>query len=137
MTVDSTDQSQSLENTQDDERAEKVMSKFQHELTVNEGKFWSECGRSLASPTAGASLPEIAEIQLDSLLDRSQVMSESFERRSNPPTPITYAESKEILRAMGISCVEANGAIEAEALASAMVLGGLGDYVVSEDTVSS
>ena len=137
ITVDSADRPPSSETTQDDEHAEKVMSKFQHELTLNEGRFWSECGRSIASLTTGASFPEKAEIQLDLLLDRSQVMSESFERRSNAPTSTTYAESKEILRAMGISCVEAQGAIEAEALASAMVLGGLGDYVVSEDTVSS
>jgi flap endonuclease-1 len=36
---------------------------------------------------------------------------------------------------MGIPCIDAIGAIEGEALASSMVLGGLADYVASEDTV--
>jgi len=51
-----------------------------------------------------------------------------------PLPKITYEESKDILRAMGVPCVESTGPYEAEALASSLVLNGCADYVASEDT---
>jgi flap endonuclease-1 len=62
-------------------------------------------------------------------------MVQSLLRRSNPPTEITYEESKSVLHAMGVPCIESTGPYEAEALASSLVLNGCADYVASEDTV--
>lgn len=109
------------------------MSKQQYELTVQEGKVWAEiCGgveKSILEISA------VADKEVDSLLEKSQVMANSFQKRNNAPTAQTYQDSKTILSAMGILCIDATGAIEAEALASSMVLNGFADYVVSEDTV--
>jgi flap endonuclease-1 len=62
-------------------------------------------------------------------------MSESFLRRTQIPTDQTYQERKEILQAMGIPCIDAADATEAEALASAIVHQGLADFVASENAV--
>jgi len=109
------------------------MTKAQHQLTVEEHNLWDQLATSLASPPLV--LSDLIEEELGTLVDRSHTMSISFQRRTNFPNSDTYNESKEILTAMGISCIDATGAIEAEALASSMVLGGLADYVASEDTV--
>ena len=44
---------------------------------------------------------------------------------------------KEIIRAMGVPCVETDGPFEAEALAASIVIHGQADFVASEDTVIS
>lgn len=109
-----------------------AMSKTQHQLTVEEGKLWEkltdpeELLDDDASPT---------ETILASLREKSCFMFQSLVRRSNPPTSITYKESKSILHAMGVPCIESTGSYEAEALASSLVLNGCADYVASEDTV--
>ncbi|KNZ78328.1 putative flap endonuclease 1 like protein [Termitomyces sp. J132] len=109
-----------------DTQAEIVMTKAQYQLTLEEGRFWD----AFAAEPRGAKLPDVLKM----LTETSECMSASFERRMNPPTSSTYLESKEILKAMGVPCLETSGAYEAEALASSMVLNGLADYVVSEDT---
>ncbi|CAE6518599.1 unnamed protein product [Rhizoctonia solani] len=68
------------------------------------------------------------------LEEQSGLMAASFARRANPPTPLTYAESRLILEAMGIPCVQSSLPYEAEALACSLVLNGLADFVGSEDT---
>jgi flap endonuclease-1 len=77
-----------------------------------------------------------AEDRLDALRTRSEVIADSYQRRMCAPTRNTYLESKEILEAMGVLCHEIEGEPhEGEALASSLVLRGLADYVVSEDSV--
>ena len=83
------------------------------------------------------SLFQAAEDRLDALRVRSELITESYQRRTDPPTKSTYMESRQILEAMGILCYEVEGEDEGEALASSLVLQGLADYVVSEDSVSS
>ena len=119
------------------------MSKSQYGLTVNENKFWKDCMTTLAQ-TVDASLDgTVGESkftkspcdQLESLVDKSSMMVSMYERRTNVPTQETYRQARQILEALGIPCIEVADAYEAEAVASSMVLAGLADYVVSEDTV--
>ncbi|KAG6919813.1 hypothetical protein DXG01_000315 [Tephrocybe rancida] len=125
-----------------DTQAEIVMTKAQYQLTLEEGRFWDSFASQSQSWGQGQAQWKSQEQEratrlpdtLEKLSKTSDMMSASFERRMNPPTSSTYYESKEILRAMGVPCLETSGAFEAEALASAMVLNGLADYVVSEDT---
>lgn len=74
---------------------------------------------------------------LNDLAQKSMLMSQSYARTASPANSQTYRESKDILQALGLPCVETEGAYEAEALACSLVLNGLADYVASEDTVSS
>ncbi|KAG1720055.1 PIN domain-like protein [Suillus lakei] len=105
----------------DETRAEYIMSRSQLQLTIEEGQIWD-------------TLADAPETALATLAEKSGVISESYARRSNPPTAQTYEESKEILRAMGLPCIESEGPFEAEALASSLVIHGIADYVASEDT---
>ncbi|KAK2464559.1 hypothetical protein APHAL10511_003417 [Amanita phalloides] len=111
-----------------DTRAEFFMSKAQYQLTVEEGQLWSKIlsHQEQLEPTT--------EIAVNSLAQKSSIMSASYLRRTAAPTSKTYDESKEILQAMGIPCLESTGPFEAEALASAIVHRGWADYVASEDT---
>ncbi|KAH7340650.1 PIN domain-like protein [Rhizoctonia solani] len=68
------------------------------------------------------------------LEEQSGLMFASLVRRSNAPTALTYAESRLILEAMGIPCIQSDFPYEAEALACSLVLNGLADFVGSEDT---
>ncbi|KAF8884901.1 PIN domain-like protein [Gymnopilus junonius] len=108
------------------------VTKNQHNLAMEEEELWSKLAKSLAFPTPD--LRQIAENYLTDLVRRSQVLFSSFDRRVNKPQKTTYDQSMDILRAMGIPCIEATGAVEAEGLASAMVLEGHADFVGSEDT---
>lgn len=136
LTVDSiSTQTQQSPPTDADDETESVMTKAQHQLTVEEHNFWNQLATSLASPPPV--LSDLVEEELDGLVDRSHTMRASFQRRTNFPNSGTYRESKEILTAMGIPCIDATGTIEGEALASSIVLRGLADYVASEDTVGS
>ncbi|KAG1876196.1 PIN domain-like protein [Suillus subluteus] len=105
----------------DETRAEYIMSKSQLQMTIEEGQIWD-------------TLADAPETALATLAEKSGVLSESYARRSSPPTTQTYEESKEILRAMGVPCIESEGPFEAEALASSLVIHGIADYVASEDT---
>lgn len=119
------------------------MSKRQCQLTLQEGEFWDSLTSTLGSE------PELAPVELHShyegdahhkmlqeLTHKSNIISESYRISTHPPTSQTYAESKEILQAMGVPCIDCDGPFEAEALASSLVLNGYADYVASEDTVN-
>ncbi|KDQ58433.1 hypothetical protein JAAARDRAFT_176373 [Jaapia argillacea MUCL 33604] len=117
-----------------------VMNKTQNRLTADEGRLWEALAveASAIQPIFqdtmdGCTSPKV-ESDLAALVERSQFISESYQRRSNPPTTQTYDECKLILSAMGIPCVESTGPYEAEALAASMVIHGYADYVASEDT---
>ncbi len=112
-----------------DARAELFMSKGQYQLTIEEGQLWSKIF------TPQEQLEPVTDVAVNDLTQKSSIMSASYTRRTFAPTSKTYDESREILQAMGIPCVESTGTFEAEALASAIVRRGLADYVVSEDTV--
>jgi flap endonuclease-1 len=121
----------SVPSDPDDASTEYAMTKSQYQLTLDEGKFWER----LAGLTEARQDQSITEATLMSLTEKSSLMSDSYQRRSNPPTTQTYNESKEILQAMGVPCLDCGGPFEAEALASSLVINGLADYVASEDTV--
>ncbi|OCH86804.1 PIN domain-like protein [Obba rivulosa] len=106
-------------------RTEYVMSKTQAQLTAEEGVIWAR----LAAADADAVHTELAALE-----EKSTLMSESYRRRTSPPTQETYEQCREILEAMGVPCIVSDGPYEAEALASALVLQGHADYVASEDT---
>lgn len=106
--------------------SEILMSKSQHRLAQSEGQLWKQL---LALP--GSKDSE----ELSELTKQSEILSLSYDRRIDSPTPQTYAECKSIISAMGIPSVDTTGPFEAEALASSLVLNGYADYVVSEDTV--
>lgn len=112
-----------------DTSAELFMSKAQYQLTIEEGQLWSK----ILSPKV--QLEPVTDMAVNDLAQKSSIMSASYMRRTAQPSSKTYDESKEILQAMGIPCVESNGPFEAEALASAIVRRGWADYVASEDTV--
>ncbi|CAE6455125.1 hypothetical protein ACGC1H_004553 [Rhizoctonia solani] len=77
--------------------------------------------------------PSISE-RSAKLEEQSGLMAASLARRANPPTALNYAESRLILEAMGIPCLQSYLPYEAEALACSLVLNGLADFVGSEDT---
>ncbi|EPQ52244.1 PIN domain-like protein [Gloeophyllum trabeum ATCC 11539] len=110
--------------------SEYAMSKSQHQLMLDEGKVWLDLADFNPDPREEG----MNDQNLISLAERSQFVSQSYERRCNPPTAETYKESQLILRAMGVPCVESSGPYEAEALASSLVIHGYADYVATEDT---
>lgn len=122
--------------SQSDAQSDVLMTREQRQLTLDEGSFWEDLRtrQSLVSADTIVLAKTKPKIAIDTLMHKSALMHASFDRRAHPPTDITYAESKEILAALGVPCIDATGKFEAEALASAMVLGGQADYVVSEDT---
>ncbi|KAK0480547.1 PIN domain-like protein [Armillaria novae-zelandiae] len=111
-----------------EERTEVFMTKGQYELTLEEGKVWGNL--AIVDESEETSM----EDEVFKVYQKSTVMFESYARRTRPPTAQNYIESKEILEAMGIACVESEGPYEAEALACALVSHGFADYVASEDT---
>jgi hypothetical protein len=118
-----------------DAHVQAAMSKTQYQLTVEEGKLWEK----LTDPGKVVDDYEHEVSTTASLLaflrEKSSFMVQSYLRRNNPPTEFTYDESKNILHAMGVPCIESTGPYEAEALASSLVINGCADYVASEDTV--
>ena len=120
-----------------DTQAEIVMTKAQCQLTLDERNFWEHLvsSPSVITDTSDEEFSSAIEMTLANLTHTSNMMSESYQRRTNPPTVHTYEESKMIIQAMGVPCIDSVGPFEAEALASSIVLGGLADYVASEDTV--
>ena len=120
-----------------DTQAEIVMTKAQYQLTLDERNLWEQLV-SLPSIITDSSEDEFSsavETTLADLTQTSNVMFESYQRRTNPPTTQTYEDSKSMIQAMGVPCIDSVGPFEAEALASSIVLSGLADYVASEDTV--
>ena len=139
----------SLSSTdEEDAKAYCVLSKAQNQLTTEESKLWGDISSSMSkyvkpslsekpsvSSTVPLYFPTSTINDIHALADKSFVMSTSFLRRTHTPTDQTYEESKDILQAMGIPCIHAADATEAEALASAIVHKGLADFVATEDTV--
>ncbi|TEB18542.1 PIN domain-like protein [Coprinellus micaceus] len=115
----------------EDREIEVLVTKAQAHLAVRENALWTHL--SVLNVEDKEGLDYLTTLAKD-IVGQSQGMSNSFERRTNLPTATTYHESREILEAMGIRCVESEGKVEAEGLASAMVLCGHADYVASEDT---
>lgn len=118
--------------------AEYVMTKSQLDLMRNEGNLWNElAGFGILAISDGDGIDRLGatEDHLNTLTRKSQLMKQSYDRRTHPPTKQTYDECKDILKAMGLPCLEVDGPYEAEALASSLVLNGYADYVASEDTV--
>ncbi|KAI0763113.1 PIN domain-like protein [Trametes elegans] len=107
-----------------------ALSKSQQELITEEGEFWSQLSNSPNLESIDASIASLAE----ALEAKSSVLSQSYARRTYAPAQETYEQSKKVLRAMGIPCIEPSGPFEAEALAASLVLNGYADYVASEDT---
>ena len=91
---------------------------------------------STALPTP-AQFVEQAEETFHNVEQRSGAIAASYKRRINGPTDQTYREAQSLLQAMGVPVVITEGGEEAEAVASALVLEGSGDYVATEDTVSN
>ncbi|KAI0819938.1 PIN domain-like protein [Trametes gibbosa] len=112
------------------EHVECVISKSQHSLTLEEGELWKQ----LAGCKDFEALDNTLTSTVEELEAKSGLLSESYARRTHPPTSETYEQSKEILHAMGVPCVQPSGAFEAEALAASLVINGYADYVASEDT---
>ncbi len=104
------------------------MSKGQYQLVLDENRLWDRL-------RDGYQTVDTVTEALQTVYDKSSCMSDSYARRTNPPTSKTYAECREIIEAMGVPCIETEGPYEAEALASSLVINGLADYVASEDTV--
>jgi flap endonuclease-1 len=118
-------------DSEEDSTATYAMSKVQLQLVHDEGKVWENIDKHIKGSTGDDRTESVLELR-----EKSTYMSQSYERRNNPPTSETYSESKSILLAMGIPCLQSTELYEAEAVASSIVMNGYGDYVVSEDTVS-
>ncbi|EIW78384.1 PIN domain-like protein [Coniophora puteana RWD-64-598 SS2] len=115
-------------------RAALAMSKSQLQMTLDEGKFWDWVIRFSATTAPPLEEEVNADTMIGTLAEKSVLVSESYTRRTKPPTTETYDQCKEILRAMGVPCVDIQGPYEAEAVAASMVAHGQADYVASEDT---
>lgn len=125
---------------EEEDHVYRVMTKAQNQLTTDEGTIWKKICTSMfmyVKPVASTALDFSTSVinDIHKLVDKSHIMSMSFQRRMETPSPHTYQQSKEIIQAMGIPCIDAADATEAEALASAMVHQGLADFVATEDTV--
>jgi len=118
---------------QDDEtRVTQELSQAQRRLVMEEGRIWNRLSEVTSEEEAEVDVSFLAR----ELEDRSGKILTSYERRNNPPTGEVYEQSRIILQAMGVPCIDAKGGVEGEALAAAIVRDGLADYVASEDTVS-
>ncbi|KAG8816070.1 hypothetical protein FRC17_000475 [Serendipita sp. 399] len=102
-------------------------SKNQFELAAEEGKEWQK----LITDDIG--LKEHVDLGFQSVIERSEVLSESYRRRNEYPTDQTYEDARQLLLTMGVPCVQSEAPYEGEGLASAIVLKGHADFVVSED----
>jgi hypothetical protein len=90
-----------------------------------------------AAPSTPAQFVEQAEETFHHVEQRSEAIAASYKRTADAPTDRTYREAQSLLQAMGVPVVITEGGEEAEAVASALVLEGNGDYVATEDTVSN
>lgn len=118
---------------QDDEtKVTQELSQAQRQLVMEEERIW----RRLSEMTSKEGTEGEVSFLARELEDKSAKILTSYERRKSPPTNEVYNQSRIILQAMGVPCVNAKGGVEGEALAAAIVQGGFADYVASEDTVS-
>ena len=105
-------------------------SKSQLILSQEEARIWHEVRALLAHPHKAQTTLALAD-----LTQRSEFLSDAYEKRSKPPPPEAYTESRVLIEAMGIPCLESSGPYEAEGLAASLVRHGRAHVVASEDTV--
>lgn len=108
------------------------LSRAQRLLVAEEESVW----KRLLEVTSEEDPEENVSFMARELEDKSARILTSYERRNHLPTSEVYDQCRIILQAMGVPCIEAEGGVEGEALAAALVRDGLADYVASEDTVS-
>ena len=119
---------------QDDEtKVTQELSQAQRQLVMEEECIWKRLSEKVASEEGTEGGVSFLARELE---DKSAKILTSYERRNNPPTDEVYSQSRIILRAMGVPCIDTEGGVEGEALAAAIVQDGLADFVASEDTVS-
>ncbi|KAH9941626.1 PIN domain-like protein [Epithele typhae] len=106
--------------------ADRIPSKLQNELTEAEYQLWDELRVS-------QSISPYMVDKVGALVDKSRTLCTSYLDRTRP-TARLYNESKELLKAMGVLCIQASKGVEGEALAASLVAHGIADAVASEDT---
>ena len=118
---------------QDDEtKIAQELSQAQRRLVAEEESIW----KRLSEATSEEETKEDVSFLARELEAKSAKIVTSYVRRNNPPNSEVYDQSRTILRAMGVPCIDTKDGVEGEALAAAIVRDGLADYVASEDTVS-
>lgn len=105
-------------------------SRLQLALTQEEGRIWDEIRSIIAYPHEARTTMALAD-----LTQRSEVLAESYQKRSSPPPPEAYHESRMLIEAMGVPCIESRAPYEAEGVAASLVRHGRAHLVASEDTV--
>lgn len=119
------------EDQDDETEVTQELSQAQRRLVMEEEFIWNRLSEMVNKEGTGEDVFLLAR----ELEDKSSKILTSYERRKNPPTSEVYDQSRIILQAMGVPCINAKGGVEGEALAAAIVRDGLADYVASEDTV--
>ncbi|KAL5507352.1 hypothetical protein ACEPAH_6808 [Sanghuangporus vaninii] len=104
-------------------------SRKQLSLSYDENLLWNKIPSLIAHPRFLRTPPLLVN-----LLQRCKILCESYKKRASPPTEETYKESRMILEALGVPCIESRSQYEAEGLAAALVRRGLAHFVASEDT---
>ncbi|KAL5528507.1 hypothetical protein ACEPAF_7643 [Sanghuangporus sanghuang] len=104
-------------------------SRKQLSLSYDENLLWNKIPSLIAHPRFLRTPPLLVN-----LLQRCKILCDSYKKRASPPTEETYKESRMILEALGVPCIESRGQYEAEGLAAALVRRGLAHFVASEDT---
>jgi len=127
--LDEAEQEEEIDETEDTYS----MSRNQSVLSEEEDSIWNCLLYSSESTDESESVATVLQDQLSTLENKSNTMADMFERR-RPPDQSTYDESKLMLRALGVPCLDSPFATEGEAYAAALVLSGRADYVASEDT---
>jgi len=120
------------EERDDETKVTQELSQAQRRLVMEEEWIWKQLSEVASEEGTEGGVSFLAR----ELEDKSAKIVTSYERRNNPPTKEVYTQSRIILRAMGVPCIDTGGGVEGEALAAAIVRNGLADYVASEDTVS-
>jgi flap endonuclease-1 len=119
------------EDQDDETEVTQELSQAQRRLVVDEESMWKRLSETANEEDAEGGVSLLAR----ELEERSTKILTSYERRNDPPTSEVYGQCRTILKAMGVPCIDSEGGVEGEALASAIVRNGFADYVASEDTV--
>lgn len=125
---------------QDDEtKVTQELSQAQRQLVTEEESIWKRVLEVATEEKTEERTEERTEEDVSllarELKSKSAKILTSYERRKNPPPGEVYYQSRIVLQALGVPCIDAKGGIEGEALASAIVRDGFADVVASEDTV--
>lgn len=107
----------------------------QTELNKQEDTILDDATRALTTEgTTGLAEIEDLSRQREELVAKAKVISLSYDRSLEKPRESDMKEAKEMLEAMGVPVLEVDAPWEAEGLCAAMVIGGLADFVGTEDT---